>query len=152
MKCIKKLVALTLAAVLVLAMLTACGGTDPEAHVLEVHVLEVLNQLRTETYNQSALTRSSEADTNAQNAAAVLKNYYEGSATKDELWNSTMQMQQTLAEGCTYKGQMIFRNPDSVTKESFDNYKSTVSRIDSQYVGAATFSACGWTYTIVVVY
>jgi len=147
MKCIKKLVALTLAAVLVLAMLTACGGTDPEAHVLEV-----LNQLRTETYNQSALTRSSEADTNAQNAAAVLKNYYEGSATKDELWNSTMQMQQTLAEGCTYKGQMIFRDPDSVTKESFDNYKSTVSRIDSQYVGAATFSACGWTYTIVVVY
>ena len=152
MKCIKKLVALTLAAVLVLAMLTACGGTDPEAHVLEVHVLEVLNQLRTETYNQSALTRSSEADTNAQTAAAVLKNYYEGSATKDELWNSTMQMQQTLAEGCTYKGQMIFRDPDSVTKESFDNYKSTVSRIDSQYVGAATFSACGWTYTIVVVY
>ena len=152
MKCIKKLVALTLAAVLVLAMLTACGGTDPEAHVLEVHVLEVLNQLRTETYNQSALTRSSEADTNAQNAAAVLKNYYEGSATKDELWNSTMQMQQTLAEGWTYKGQMIFRDPDSVTKESFDNYKSTVSRIDSQYVGAATFSACGWTYTIVVVY
>ena len=152
MKFIKKLVALTLAAVLVLAMLTACGGTDPEAHVLEVHVLEVLNQLRTETYNQSALTRSSEADTNAQNAAAVLKNYYEGSATKDELWNSTMQMQQTLAEGCTYKGQMIFRDPDSVTKESFDNYKSTVSRIDSQYVGAATFSACGWTYTIVVVY
>ena len=152
MKCIKKLVALTLAAVLVLAMLTACGGTAPEAHVLEVHVLEVLRQLRTETYNQSALTRSSEADTNAQNAAAVLKNYYEGSATKDELWNSTMQMQQTLAEGCTYKGQMIFRDPDSVTKESFDNYKSTVSRIDSQYVGAATFSACGWTYTIVVVY
>ena len=152
MKCIKKLVALTLAAVLVLAMLTACGGTDPEAHVLEAHVLEVLNQLRTETYNQSALTRSSEADTNAQNAAAVLKNYYEGSATKDELWNSTMQMQQTLAEGCTYKGQMIFRDPDSVTKESFDNHKSTVSRIDSQYVGAATFSACGWTYTIVVVY
>ena len=152
MKCIKKLVALTLAAVLALTMLTACGGTDPEAHVLEVHVLEVLNQLRTETYNQSALTRSSEADTNAQNAAAVLKNYYEGSAAKDELWNSTMQMQQTLAEGCTYKGQMIFRDPDSVTKESFDNYKSTVSRIDSQYVGAATFSACGWTYTIVVVY
>lgn len=139
--------AAALAAVMVLAMLTACGGTDPEAHVLEV-----LNQLRTETYNQSALTRSSEADTNAQNAAAVLKNYYEGSATKDELWNSTMQMQQTLAEGCTYKGQMIFRDPDSVTKESFDNYKSTVSRIDSQYVGAATFSTCGWTYTIVVVY
>ena len=147
MKMFKKIMAAALAAVMVLAMLTACGGTDPEAHVLEV-----LNQLRTETYNQSALTRSSEADTIAQNAAAVLKNYYEGSATKEELWNSTMQMQQTLAEGCTYKGQMIFRDPDSVTKESFDNYKSTVSRIDSQYVGAATFSACGWTYTIVVVY
>ena len=147
MKMFKKIMAAALAAVMVLAMLTACGGTDPEAHVLEV-----LNQLRTETYSQSALTRSNEADTNAQNAAAVLKNYYEGSATKDELWDSTMQMQQTLAEGCTYKGQMIFRDPDSVTKESFDNYKSTVSRSDSQYVGAATFSACGWTYTIIVVY
>ena len=147
MKMFKKIMAVALAAVMMLAMMTACGGTDPEAHVLEV-----LNQLRTETYNQSALTRSSEADTIAQNAAAVLKNYYEGSATKEELWNSTMQMQQTLAEGCTYKGQMIFRDPDSVTKESFDNYKSTVSKIDSQYVGAATFSACGWTYTIVVVY
>ena len=147
MKMFKKIMAAALAAVMVLAMLTACGGTDPEAHVLEV-----LNQLRTETYSQSALTRSSEADTNAQNAAAVLKNYYEGSATKDELWDSTMQMQQTLAEGCTYKGQMIFRDPNSVTKESFDNYKSTVSRSDSQYVGAATVSACGWTYTIVVVY
>ena len=147
MKMFKKIMAVALAAVMMLAMMTACGGTDPEAHVLEV-----LNQLRTETYSQSALTRSSEADTNAQNAAAVLKNYYEGSATKEELWNSTMQMQQTLAEGCTYKGQMIFRDPDSVTKESFDNYKSTVSRSDSQYVGAATFSACGWTYTIVVVY
>ena len=147
MKMFKKIMAVALAAVMMLAMMTACGGTDPEAHVLEV-----LNQLRTETYSQSALTRSSEADTSAQNAAAVLKNYYEGSATKEELWNSTMQMQQTLAEGCTYKGQMIFRDPDSVTKESFDNYKSTVSRSDSQYVGAATFSACGWTYTIVVVY
>ena len=147
MKMFKKIMAVALAAVMMLAMMTACGGTDPEAHVLEV-----LNQLRTETYSQSALTRSSEADTNAQNAAAVLKNYYEGSATKEELWNSTMQMQQTLAEGCTYKGQMIFRDPDSVTKESFDNYRSTVSRSDSQYVGAATFSACGWTYTIVVVY
>ena len=147
MKMFKKIMAAALAAVMVLAMLTACSGTDPEAHVLEV-----LNQLRTETYNQSALTRSSEADTIAQNAAAVLKNYYEGSATKDELWNSTVQMQQTMAEGCTYKGQMIFRDPNSVTKESFDNYKSTVSRSDSQYVGAATFSACGWTYTIIVVY
>ena len=147
MKMFKKIMAVALAAVMMLAMMTACGGTDPEAHVLEV-----LNQLRTETYSQSALTRSSEADTNAQNAAAVLKNYYEGSATKEELWNSTMQMQQTLAEGCTYKGQMIFRDPNSVTKESFDNYKSTVSKSDSQYVGAATFSACGWTYTIVVVY
>ena len=147
MKMFKQIMEAALAAVMVLAMLTACGGTDPEAHVLEV-----LNQLRTETYSQSALTRSSEADTNAQNAAAVLKNYYEGSATKDELWDSTMQMQQTLAEGCTYKGQMIFRDPNSVTKESFDNYKSTVSRSDSQYVGAATFSACGWTYTIIVVY
>lgn len=147
MKMFKKIMAAALAAVMMLAMMTACGGTDPEAHVLEV-----LNQLRTETYSQSALTRSSEADTNAQNAAAVLKNYYEGSATKEELWNSTMQMQQTMAEGCTYKGQMIFRDPDSVTKESFDNYKSTVSKSDSQYVGAATFSACGWTYTIVVVY
>ena len=149
MKMFKKIMAAALAAVMVLAMLTACTGAGSGN---EEQVLNALNQTRTQNYGLNALTRSEEADANAQNAAAVLKNYYEGSATKDELWNSTMQMQQTLAEGCTYKGQMIFRGPDSVTKESFDNYKSTVSRIDSQYVGAATFSACGWTYTIVVVY
>ncbi len=149
MKMFKKIRAAALAAVMVLAMLTACTGAGSGN---EEQVLNALNQTRTQNYGLNALTRSEEADANAQNAAAVLKNYYEGSATKDELWNSTMQMQQTLAEGCTYKGQMIFRDPDSVTKESFDNYKSTVSRIDSQYVGAATFSACGWTYTIVVVY
>lgn len=149
MKMFKKIMAAALAAVMVLAMLTACTGAGSGN---EEQVLNALNQTRTQNYGLNALTRSDEADANAQNAAAVLKNYYEGSATKDELWNSTMQMQQTLAEGCTYKGQMIFRDPDSVTKESFDNYKSTVSRIDSQYVGAATFSACGWTYTIVVVY
>ena len=149
MKMFKKIMAAALAAVRGLAMLTACTGAGSGN---EEQVLNALNQTRTQNYGLNALTRSEEADANAQNAAAVLKNYYEGSATKDELWNSTMQMQQTLAEGCTYKGQMIFRDPDSVTKESFDNYKSTVSRIDSQYVGAATFSACGWTYTIVVVY
>lgn len=149
MKMFKKIMAAALAAVMVLAMLTACTGAGSGN---EEQVLNALNQTRTQNYGLNALTRSEEADANAQNAAAVLKNYYEGSATKDELWNSTMQMQQTLAEGCTYKGQMIFRDPDSVTKESFDNYKSTVSRIDRQYVGAATFSACGWTYTIVVVY
>ena len=149
MKMFKKIMSAALAAVMVLAMLTACTGAGSGN---EEQVLNALNQTRTQNYGLNALTRSEEADANAQNAAAVLKNYYEGSATKDELWNSTMQMQQTLAEGCTYKGQMIFRDPDSVTKESFDNYKSTVSRIDSQYVGAATFSACGWTYTIVVVY
>ena len=149
MKMFKKIMAAALAAVMVLAMLTACTGAGSGN---EEQVLNALNQTCTQNYGLNALTRSEEADANAQNAAAVLKNYYEGSATKDELWNSTMQMQQTLAEGCTYKGQMIFRDPDSVTKESFDNYKSTVSRIDSQYVGAATFSACGWTYTIVVVY
>ena len=149
MKMFKKIMAAALAAVMVLAMLTACTGAGSGN---EEQVLNALNQTRTQNYGLNALTRSEEADANAQNAAAVLKNYYEGSATKDELWNSTMQMQQTLPEGCTYKGQMIFRDPDSVTKESFDNYKSTVSRIDSQYVGAATFSACGWTYTIVVVY
>ena len=149
MKMFKKIMAAALAAVMVLAMLTACTGAGSGN---EEQVLNALNQTRTQNYGLNALTRSEEADANAKNAAAVLKNYYEGSATKDELWNSTMQMQQTLAEGCTYKGQMIFRDPDSVTKESFDNYKSTVSRIDSQYVGAATFSACGWTYTIVVVY
>lgn len=129
MKMFKKIMAAALAAVMVLAMLTACTGAGSGN---EEQVLNALNQTRTQNYGLNALTRSEEADANAQNAAAVLKNYYEGSATKDELWNSTMQMQQTLAEGCTYKGQMIFRDPDSVTKESFDNYKSTVSRIDSQ--------------------
>ena len=49
MKCIKKLVALTLAAVLALAMLTACSGTPsvPEATEATQQVVDNINAVRT---------------------------------------------------------------------------------------------------------
>ena len=50
MKCIKKLVALTLAAVLALAMLTACGGTPsvPETTEETKQIVDNINAVRTE--------------------------------------------------------------------------------------------------------
>ena len=50
MKCIKKLVALTLAAVLALAMLTACGGTPSVPEVTEEtkQIVADINAVRTE--------------------------------------------------------------------------------------------------------
>lgn len=71
MKMFKKIMAAALAAVMVLAMLTACTGAGSGN---EEQVLNALNQTRTQNYGLNALTRSEEADANAQNAAAVLKN------------------------------------------------------------------------------
>ena len=50
MKCIKKLVALTLAAVLALTMLTACGSTPsvPEATEETKQIVDNINAVRTE--------------------------------------------------------------------------------------------------------
>ena len=49
MKCIKKLVALTLAAVLALTMLTACGGTPSVQDTTEAtkQVVDNINAVRT---------------------------------------------------------------------------------------------------------
>lgn len=54
MKCIKKLVALTLAAVLALAMLTACGGTSAPSAPLH----ETSKEVRTQVLNGLNKTRA----------------------------------------------------------------------------------------------
>lgn len=131
MKLFKKLMSAMLAGVLAVGMLAGCSGGSGSVNG------PVPTSPRPEDPAVQAVYEVIEQKTAKMNFVSAPAYSKEASA---------------LAEGCTYKGQMIFRDPDSVTKESFDNYKSTVSRIDSQYVGAATFSACGWTYTIVVVY
>ncbi len=60
MKCIKKLVALTLAAVLALTMLTACGGTADTKSVAD-KVADIINAERVAA-NHTELPRATEVD------------------------------------------------------------------------------------------
>ena len=73
MKCIKKLVALTLAAVLALAMLTACGGTPsvPEATEETKQVVDNINAVRTE--NGLPALKTIPAATDVANKIAALR-------------------------------------------------------------------------------
>ena len=73
MKCIKKLVALTLAAVLALAMLTACGGTPsvPEKTEATQQVVDNINAVRTE--NGLSALESNAAATDVANKILELK-------------------------------------------------------------------------------
>ena len=72
MKCIKKLVALTLAAVLALTMLTACGGTPsvPEETEETKQIVDNINAVRTEN-GLSALESNTAAMDVANKIAAV---------------------------------------------------------------------------------
>ena len=72
MKCIKKLVALTLAAVLALAMLTACSGTPsvPEATDEAKQVVDNINAVRTKN-GLSALESNTAAMDVANKIAAL---------------------------------------------------------------------------------
>ena len=73
MKCIKKLVALTLAAVLALTMLTACGGTPsvPEKTEATQQVVDNINAVRTE--NGLSALESNAAATDVANKILELK-------------------------------------------------------------------------------
>ena len=62
MKCIKKLVALTLAAVLALAMLTACGGSGAQLNTkLSDDVAATVNSVRSDS-EKAALKRAPEVE------------------------------------------------------------------------------------------
>ena len=73
MKCIKKLVALTLAAVLALTMLTACGGTPSVPEVTEEtkQVVDNINAVRTE--NGLPALEINTAATDVANKMAALR-------------------------------------------------------------------------------
>ena len=96
MKMFKKIMAAALAAVMVLAMLTACTGAGSGN---EEQVLNALNQTRTQNYGLNALTRSEEADANAQHLMTFLQRYYDGSSgLGDAALNQEVDhMMQTMA-------------------------------------------------------
>ena len=70
MKMFKKIMAAALAAVIVLAMLTACTGAGSGN---EEQVLNALNQTRTQNYGLNALTRSEEADARSEEHTSELQ-------------------------------------------------------------------------------
>ena len=145
MKMFKKVLAVLLAAVMMLAMLTACESTDQGEHVLDV-----LNQVRTENYGTNALARNDEADAYAQQLADVIRNYYNGSVSEQAMTNKLDEMFGTSVGGHFYRELFITGAASSVSPAEFTG--KGIATCDSVYAGVASFSAQGASFTIVIAY
>ena len=144
MKCIKKLVALTLAAVLALTMLTACGGTPSVQDTTEAtkQVVDNINAVRTEN-GLSALEVNTDATDVASKIVAL-------QLVSDEDYTTEMKTLTSLQVGG--KGRVGFytlvstsSGEKTLTKEYwqklYDSDKmNSICRIvtyaDAAYVGA----------------
>ena len=157
MKCIKKLVALTLAAVLALAMLTACGGTS-ETPIVEtsketkMKVLSGLNKTRAEL-EKPDLEENDQLDLLAARYMAALKkcnaNWNDATlkTTKEKLLDEAYTLEINGAK-VTYrqvKTLYIKENDHPITTgKAFE-----LDKVDADYVGIAVDNIGDNCYTIV---
>ena len=149
MKCIKKLVALTLAAVLALAMLTACSGTPsvPEATEATKQIVDNINAVRTEN-GLSALEINTAVTDVAQKYLAVQEKKELNLISEEDynkVWNEVRSIQ---VAGKLHSYYIVMTSTQSGEKsmtkkfwqEGYDG-KYGVSRIVSdagtKYVGIA---------------
>ena len=145
MKMFKKIMAVALAAVMMLAMMTACQSVDPEENVLNA-----LNQARTENYGKNALVRDSEADMYAQDLAGVIAQYYNDQITQDALSQKLYEMNSTFVQGYPYNELYITSEASSV--KAFDMVDQRITKAEGHFAGIASFTAKGYSYTIVISY
>ena len=165
MKCIKKLVALTLAAVLALAMLTACGGTPSVQDTTEAtkQVVDNINAVRTEN-GLSAL----EVNTDATDVASKIVALQEKKTLKlvsDEDYATEMKTLTSLQVGGKSRvGYFTMISTSSGEKtltkeywqELYDSDKmNSICRIvtyaDAAYVGAVMKQVSNGTFITVIV-
>ena len=165
MKCIKKLVALTLAAVLALAMLTACGGTPSVQDTTEAtkQVVDNINAVRTEN-GLSAL----EVNTDATDVASKIVALQEKKTLKlvsDEDYATEMKTLTSLQVGGKSRvGYFTMISTSSGEKtltkeywqELYDSDKmNSICRIvtyaDAAYVGAVMKQISNGTFITVIV-
>ena len=145
MKMFKKIMAVALAAVMMLAMMTACQSVEPEENVLNA-----LNQARTENYGKNALVRDSEADMYAQDLAGVIAQYYNDQITQDALSQKLHEMTGTSVQGYPYNELYITGEASSV--KAFDMVDERITKAEGHFAGIASFTAKGYSYTIVISY
>ena len=114
MKCIKKLVALTLAAVLALAMLTACGGTPSVPEVTEEtkQIVADINAVRTEN-GLSALESNTAAMDVANKYLALQEKKALNQISAENFQKEWMQLAITRVDG---------RHSDGYDSKSGDSF------------------------------
>ena len=147
MKCIKKLVALTLAAVLALTMLTACGGTPSVQDTTEAtkQVVDNINAVRTEN-GLSALEVNTDA-TDVASKIVALQEKRDLKLVSDEGYTTEMKTLTSLQVGGVgfYTLVSTSSGEKTLTKEYwqklYDSDKmNSICRIvtyaDAAYIGA----------------
>ena len=150
MKCIKKLVALTLAAVLALTMLTACGGTPsvPETTEETKQIVDNINAVRTEN-GLSALEINAAVMDVAQKHLAVQEKKVLKLVSEEKYQKEMRELGAIKVAGRSYIGYLATTTTSSgekaLTKEdwqkTYDSNKvgysdcRIVRSADAKYVG-----------------
>ena len=118
MKCIKKLVALTLAAVLALAMLTACDGSSnvPNATEQAEQMVSNINAVRTENGLEALKTNPTATDVAAKMVDLYVKRY-QNEITEEEYKTKRNELRNIQVEGKHNYGSMTM--DDKVSTENF---------------------------------
>ena len=166
MKCIKKLVALMLAAVLALAMLTACGGTPsvPEETEETKQIVDNINAVRTEN-GLSALESNTAAMDVANKILAVLEKKKLDLISEEKYQKEMRELSAIKVAGKSRIGYLATTTNSSgekvLTKEdwqkTYDSNKigysdcRIVRSADAKYVGVVMKQISNGKYITVVV-
>ena len=165
MKCIKKLVALTLAAVLALAMLTACGGDVPTTPVEKSEAQEIvdnINAVRTKNGLSKLRINATATETAAQ--WGTLHDRYRRKEITWDTFNDQCQVYGSVqVEGRRYRGYLpmfISISPKEHLTEAYwqrmydenKDYCGTwvVTAPDTSYIGVSIQKAVDGQYVIVI--
>ncbi len=151
MKKFKKLIAVALAAVMVLAMLTGCDALEGGSS-REDKALNLLNQARVNTYGLNELYRSEEADAHAKDLAAFLQKYYEGNyANSGTVLNQKVAaLVNTYADGNSYKALYLTLDGDTLSATSFVN--EDVAWTSASCAGVASTTAYNRPILVILIY
>ena len=166
MKCIKKLVALTLAAVLALTMLTACGGTPSVQDTTEAtkQIVDNINAGRTEN-GLSALEINTAVTDVAQKYLAVQEKKKLNLISEENYKKEMRELSAIKVAGRSYIGYLATTTDSSgeksLTKEAWQktydsgkvNYSDyrIVHSADAKYVGVVMKQISNGKYITVVV-
>ena len=123
MKCIKKLVALTLAAMLALAMLTACSGTPsvPEATDEAKQVVDNINAVRTKN-GLSALESNTAAMDVANKIAALDEKRELNLISEEDYKKESRELDSIQVDGRSRDGYLTIISPSSGEKNMTEKF------------------------------